>query len=135
MDVSFGHLNPDSGERFQRLRHELGVSSFGMNLIVLAPGQRGRIHSHDMQEEVFLVLEGVLSLQLQDDERELAVGELVRVGPDTRRQLVNRGTDRLVLLALGGSGDHVGRDARAWESWDEDGPGRPPQEIPLPADL
>jgi quercetin dioxygenase-like cupin family protein len=135
MDVAFTRLEPDSGERFQRLRHDLGVSSFGMNLIVLQPGQRGRIHTHDVQEEVFLVLEGALSLGLEGDERVLDVGELVRVGPGVRRQLVNRGAQRLVVLALGGSGDHAGRDGRAWEAWDADGPGRPPQEVPLPVDL
>jgi quercetin dioxygenase-like cupin family protein len=135
MDVAFGRLEPDSGERFQRLRHDLGVSSFGMNLIVLQPGQRGRIHSHDVQEEVFLVLEGALSLGLEGDERVLGVGEIVRVGPQVRRQLVNHGAERVVLLALGGSGEHVGRDGRAWEAWDEDGPGRPPVDVPLPEDL
>ena len=135
MDAAFGRLDPDSGERFQRLRSELGVSSFGMNLIVLQPGQRGRIHAHDAQEEVYLVLEGELSLGLEGDERLLGVGELARVGPQVRRQLVNRGETRLVLLALGGSGEHVGRDGRAWGSWDADGPGRPPQELPLPEDV
>lgn len=135
LDVAFGALNPDSGERFQRLRAELGVAAFGMNLIVLQPGQRGRIHSHDVQEEVFVVLEGELSLGLEGEERTLGVGDVVRVGPNVRRQLVNRGSDRVVLLALGGSGDHVGRDGRAWESWDEDGPGRPPADVPLPEDV
>jgi uncharacterized cupin superfamily protein len=135
MDVAFGALDPDSGERFQRLRAELGVASFGMNLIVLQPGQRGRIHSHDVQEEVFVVLEGELTLGLEGEERVLGIGDVVRVGPSVRRQLVNRGASRVVLLALGGSGDHVGRDGRAWESWEEDGPGRPPQEVPLPEDL
>jgi len=52
-----------------------------------------------------------------------------------RRQLSNRGGERLVLLALGGAGPHIGRDGRAWESWDEGGEGRPPQEVPLPGDL
>jgi uncharacterized cupin superfamily protein len=135
MDVAFGRLNPDSGERFQRLRNDLGVSTFGMNLIMLQPGQRGRIHRHEVQEEVYLVLEGELSLGLDGDERVLGVGELVRVGPEVRRQLVNRGSARVVLLALGGSGEHAGRDGRAWETWDEAGPGRPPQEVPLPGDL
>jgi quercetin dioxygenase-like cupin family protein len=134
MDVAFGRLDPDSGERFQRLRNDLGVSTFGMNLIVLQPRQRGRIHRHEVQEEVFLVLEGELTLGLDGEERGLGVGELVRVGPQVRRQLVNRGTERTVVLALGGSGEHVGRDGLAWESWDDDGPGRPPQEVPLPED-
>jgi len=59
----------------------------------------------------------------------------VRVAPATRRQLVNAGTQRLVLLALGGSGEHVGRDGHAWTDWGQPGPGAPPQEVPLPEDL
>ena len=41
-----------------------------------------------------------------------------------------RGPERLVLLALGGSGEHVGRDGRAWSAWEDDGPGLSPQEVP-----
>jgi hypothetical protein len=41
-----------------------------------------------------------------------------------------------VLVALGATGEHIGRDGRAWESWDEDrDAGRAPQDVPLPADL
>jgi uncharacterized cupin superfamily protein len=134
-DVSLTSLNLDADERFQTLRRELGVTSFGINLIVLQPGQRGRIHSHLEQEEVYLVLEGELTLGVEGEERVLKRGDLVRVGPAVRRQLVNRGTERLALLALGGAGEHAGRDGRAWESWDEGGEGRPPQEVPLPEDL
>jgi uncharacterized cupin superfamily protein len=134
-DIAFAALATEGGERFQQLRRELGVTSFGMNLIRLEPGQRGRIHAHERQEEVYLVLEGELTLAFEGDEHTLARGELVRVGPAVRRQLTNRSGERLVLLALGGAGDHQGRDGRAWASWDEPGDGRPPQEVPLPDDL
>jgi len=60
---------------------------------------------------------------------------IARVGPSVRRQLVNAGGGRLIMLALGGSGEHAGRDGLAWESWDDDGPGRAPLEVPLPQDL
>jgi uncharacterized cupin superfamily protein len=134
-DVSYGKLDPSSGERFQTLRRELGVESFGINLIILEAGQRGRIHAHREQEEVYLVLEGELTLGIDGEEQALGTNGIVRVGPSVRRQLVNRGPGRLVLLALGGSGEHVGRDGRAWSAWDEEGEGRPPQEVPLPDDL
>jgi uncharacterized cupin superfamily protein len=134
-DVSFTTINTHGTERFQSLRRELGVESFGMNVATLGPRQRGRIHSHDHQEEVYLVLEGELTLGVEGVEHTIARGGVARVGPRTRRQLVNRATTALVLLALGGAGEHVGRDGRAWESWDEDGDGRTPQEVPLPADL
>ena len=132
--VSFGKLDLDSGERFQRLRGELGATTFGLNLIVLQPGERGRIHEHERQEEVYLVLEGTLTLVIEGDERDLGRGELVRVAPAVRRQLVNRGPGRLALLALGGSQPHDGRDGTAYQSW-SDRAGRPPQEVPLPNNL
>lgn len=134
-DIAFTSLAPGSGERFQSLRRELGVSSFGMNLITLQPRERGRVHAHERQEEVYVVLQGELTLIVEGEEHVVGRAGLARVGPKVRRQLVNGGDERLVLLALGGTGEHAGRDGRAWESWDEGGPGRPPQEIPLPDDL
>src|SRR3982074_351882 len=109
----------ETEQRFVALRRELGVTSFGMNQIVLQPGQRGRIHRHQRQEEVYLVLEGKLTLVVEAQETELSDGELIRVAPGVRRQLVNRGPERLVLLALGGEGDHQGRDGEAFASWED----------------
>ncbi len=127
-------LDRDTGERFVALRRELGVSSFGINQLVLHPGQRGRIHRHERQEEVYLVLEGTLTLAIEGEEADLGGDELIRVAPQVRRQLINRGPGRVVLLALGGEGEHHGRDGEAFASW-EDTSGAPPQEIPLPGDL
>ena len=127
-------LDRDGEERFQPLRRELGVSAFGLNLIRLRPGQRGRIHRHERQEEVYVVLEGSLTLGVEGEERVVARGEAVRVAPAVRRQLTNRGDELLVLLAIGGAEEHVGRDGAAFGAWDET-EGRPPPEIPLPDDV
>jgi quercetin dioxygenase-like cupin family protein len=127
-------LDLAAGERFVTLRRQLGVTSFGMNQLVFEPRQRGRIHRHAHQEEVYLVLEGTLTLLVEEEEHVVARDELVRVAPDLRRQLVNRGPDRVVVLALGGAGEHVGRDGEAFTSWDDER-GAPPQEVPLPEDL
>jgi mannose-6-phosphate isomerase-like protein (cupin superfamily) len=134
-DIAFAALDRDGGERFQSLRRQLDVRSFGMNLVVLQARQRGRVHAHERQEEVYLVLEGELTVVVEGVEHVLGPDRLVRVGSAVRRQLVNAGAERVVLLALGGFGDHEGRDGRAWTSWEDDGPGAPPQEIPLPDDL
>ena len=133
--VSYAKLDPDTEERFLSLRRALGVTSFGLNQILLRPGQRGRIHRHEHQEEAYLVLEGTLTLQTEDDTRELARGELARVAPGVRRQLSNRTDQPLFVLAIGGAQPHEGRDGRAYGSWDDQGEGRPPQEVPLPEDL
>jgi mannose-6-phosphate isomerase-like protein (cupin superfamily) len=134
-DTGFAVLERSGEERFQSLRTPLGLRAFGMNLIVLQPRQRGRIHVHEHQEEVYLVLEGELTLVVGGGEHRLGPDQVVRVGPSVRRQLVNAGSQRLVLLALGGAGEHQGRDARAFTTWDQEGPGAPPQEVPNPEDL
>lgn len=133
-DVARTRLDPGSPDRFVPLRRQLGVTSFGLNQIVLQPGQRGRIHRHQRQEEVYLVLEGRLSLIVEGEESELGESELIRVAPGLRRQLVNRGPGRLLLLALGADGEHQGRDGEAFASWDDE-VGASPQEVPLPPDL
>ena len=135
--VGYAVLDLTARERFVKLRDELGVTSFGINLMLLRPGQRGRIHRHERQEEVYVVLEGELTLTIDGEERpKLRRGEAVRVGPELRRQLANRGDALCAVLALGSDGQHAGRDAIAWESWDEpEEEGRSPREVPLPADL
>ncbi len=132
--VSEARLEPDAEERFIPLRRRLGLSAFGLNQMVLRPGERGRIHRHEAQEEVYLVLRGTLTLEVEGEERDLGEGALARVGPDVRRRVLNRGPEPCVVLAIGGAGEHAGRDGLAYSDWDDDDP-RPPQEVPLPDDL
>jgi quercetin dioxygenase-like cupin family protein len=127
-------LDPETGERFLPLRRQLGVSSFGMNQVTLQPGQRGRIHRHERQEEVYVVLEGTLTVALEGEESDLQQGEVIRVAPQVRRQLVNRGPGRVVLLALGGANEHQGRDGEAFGDWSDE-QSVPPQELSMPPDL
>jgi uncharacterized cupin superfamily protein len=122
--MHLAQLDFNGEDRFQRLREDLGVQSMGVNLLRLQP----------RQQEVYVVLEGTLTLVVEREEHELRPGLVARVGPGERRQLVNASRDRVILLALGAAGDHVGRDAEAYASWDEES-GRSPQEIPLPEDL
>lgn len=68
--VSYARLEMTGTERFVLLRQQLGVTSFGMNLMLLHAGARGRIHTHGKQEEVYLVLEGTLSLAIDGVERD-----------------------------------------------------------------
>ncbi len=127
-------LDPDSPERFLSLRRALGVTAFGINQMVLQAGQRMRIHRHHRQEEVYLVLAGTLTVAIEGEEAELGQGELMRVAPDVRRQLINYGPGRVVLIALGADGEHEGRDAEAFTAWEQE-TGAPPKDVPLPEDL
>ena len=132
--VTFGQIDLEGEETFQAVRRSLGVTTFGINVVTLKPRQRLRIHRHHRQEEVYLVLSGTLTLSIEAEEHELAVGGVARVAPAVRRQLANRGRTICVAVALGGSTPHEGRDGEAFVSWDDE-TGKPPQEIPLPPDL
>ena len=131
--TAYATLDYDGDDRFQRLRQELGITTFGLNLLRLRPGQGSRIHRHEHQEEAYLVLEGTLTLEVDGEgTRELGRGDLARVAPDLRRQLSNRTAEPLYVLAIGGANEHDGRDGRAYHSWDETGDGHAPADVPLP---
>jgi quercetin dioxygenase-like cupin family protein len=134
--VSTARLDEPPEQRFARLRAPLGVNSFGINVLTFEPGQRNRIHRHKRQEEVYVVLEGTLTLLVEGEPNEYVVGDVVRLAPDVRRQLVNRGPAALRLLAIGGDveREHEPRDAEAFNAWDETEPGTP-QTVPVPGDL
>ena len=134
--VSSARLDQPPEQRFARLRTPLGVQSFGINVLTFEAGQRNRIHRHASQEEVYVVLEGTLTLLVEGEPFEYAVGDVVRVAPQVRRQLVNRGPGVLRLLALGGHAEHQHepRDAEAFNAWDETEAGTP-QTVPVPDDL
>lgn len=132
--TAFTSIDPDA-EYFHLLRRELGVTSFGINQLILQPRQRLRVHRHERQEEVYLVLEGELTLIVEGDAHVLGVGDLARVGPELKRQLTNPTATKTIVLALGGYGEHQGRDGIAWPDWDDEGEGRPPKDVPLPDDL
>ena len=120
---------------FQRLGAALEIDSFGFNLVTLRPGQRNRVHIHERQEEVYLVIEGELTLVVDGEDVVLGRHEIARVPPSVRRQLTNPGKDPVVLLAIGGFGEHQRWDALAWTTWDEPGGGKHPKDVPLPDDL
>ena len=132
--VATARLDDGSPERFVALRRALGVTSFGLNQMLLRPGQRGRIHRHEHQEEVYVVLSGVLTMEFEDGERDLSAGELIRVAPEVRRRVMNRGPAVCSVLAIGGAAEHQGRDGLSYAEWADTEP-RPPQEVPLPEDL
>jgi mannose-6-phosphate isomerase-like protein (cupin superfamily) len=134
-EFSTAAIEPATDELFRPLRRELDLESFGINQITLRPGQRMRVHRHERQDEVYVVLEGTLTLIVEGEEHTIGTGTLARVGPETRRQIGNRGEETVVLLVVGAAGEHVSRDARAWGSWEEAGEGRDPREVPLPPDF
>ena len=134
-EVQTTQINYLTPERFVSLRRALGVSAFGLNQITLQPGQRGRIHRHAHQDEVYLVLRGRLMLLVeQNEELELGEGTLAHVPAHVRRQLLNPFLTTCTLVAIGAAGEHDSRDGEAFSDWSET-KGKPPSEVPLPEDL
>lgn len=102
-----------SGPGFRKLRAALGITSFGVNGMVLAPGQVNRWHWHDRQEELYFVHAGELTIELEDTEPlVLGPGGMARIAPHVVRRLANRGDIECTILALGGADGYVGRDGR-----------------------
>lgn len=91
------------GIRFRPAKMAMGVSAWGMSVIELDAGCEGypeHDHSHDGQEEVYVVLEGSAVLVAEGAEHPVGVGDMVRVPPEVTRKWVTR--DQPVrLLALG----------------------------------
>jgi quercetin dioxygenase-like cupin family protein len=128
-------LDFDTDERFVPLRRLLGVSGFGINQLTLQPGQRMRIHRHASQEEVYLVIEGRLTVLIESVPHTLGAGELMRLAPEVRRQLANTHREPVTLVALGSARDgHESRDAEAFNTWEETTGGQP-RDVPLPDNL
>ena len=119
-DPTIVALDLNTDQRFVSLRKLLGVTGFGINQLTLQPGQRMRIHRHAGQEEVYLVIEGRLTVFVEGVPHTVAAGELMHVAPEIRRQLANTHRERVTLVALGSARDrHESRDAEAFNTWDE----------------
>ena len=89
---------------FKRARAELGVESFGMQVIDLPPSfdaYPAHDHTHDDQEEVFLALKGSGELEVEGERMPLDADHIARVGPAAKRK-VWAGPDGIRLLVLGG---------------------------------
>jgi mannose-6-phosphate isomerase-like protein (cupin superfamily) len=89
---------------FKRARAELGVESFGMQVIDLPPSFDGyptHDHTHDAQEEVYVALRGGGELEVGGERMPLDEDHMARVGPLERRK-VWVGSEGMRLLVLGG---------------------------------
>lgn len=99
------------GQGFRKVRRALGVSAFGVNGVVYAPGHEGFLHYHDTQDELYFVHRGHARIEVGNEVRELGEGGLLHVEATTPRRVSNASeTEELVLLVVGGKGGYVERD-------------------------
>jgi mannose-6-phosphate isomerase-like protein (cupin superfamily) len=89
---------------FKRARAELGVESFGMQILDLPPNFERypeHDHEHDGQEEVFVALRGGGEIEIDGERFPLDADHVARVSSGTKRK-VWPGADGIRLLILGG---------------------------------
>ena len=93
------------GGAFKRARAELGVESFGMQVIDIPPNVAEQYpehdHAEDGQEEVYLPLRGTAEIEIEGELHPLDPETMVRVGPGVKRR-IRTGSEGVRLLALGG---------------------------------
>lgn len=92
------------GGGFVKVRAELGVTAFGMQIIQLPPDFADypeHDHAESGQEEVFAVLSGSGWMDVEGERVELDPETLVRVGAETKRKVFS-GPQGLRMLVAGG---------------------------------
>jgi mannose-6-phosphate isomerase-like protein (cupin superfamily) len=93
------------GGGLKKARAELGVEAFGMQIVDLPPNYNDypeHDHESDGQEEVYSVMRGSGSIEIEGERLELTPEVLVRVGPGIKRKLFS-GPEGMRVLALGGT--------------------------------
>jgi len=102
-ESGFTIVHRDDFERDGRwllARRSLGLRSFGVNMVEIAPGEA--LTEHDElgrdQEEVFIVISGAAIVVVDGDEHEAPAGTFVRVDPNLRRNVRNAGDGPATVL-------------------------------------
>ena len=102
--------------RFIPVREHLGIQSFGINAVTL--GEDGTlINEHDEsgsgQEEVYVVLDGTATFEIDGETFEAPAGTFVSVQPEARRKATGDAT----VLALGGTPGEAYQALDWGEAW------------------
>jgi mannose-6-phosphate isomerase-like protein (cupin superfamily) len=111
MSYAFGSIDElGDGPGFRKVRHALGITAFGVNVVVYPSRYEGFHHYHDTQDELYFVHSGRARVEVGDEVRELGPGGMVHVESTTPRRLSNVGDEPLVMLVVGGKDGYVERD-------------------------
>ena len=102
------------GYGFRKLRKDLGVTAFGVNVITIPPGYETGKHLHEEQEELYFVHRGAIEMTFGDGSALFeSVGGAARVDASTVRQVKNASTkEDATYLVAGGKDGYVGRDGK-----------------------
>jgi quercetin dioxygenase-like cupin family protein len=85
----------------RKLTERLGATELRVNQVLVEPGEVTTPHTHDGQEEIFVALTAG-QIALDGEVHDIPQSGVVRVHPDTERNLLNQTTDTThVWLAFG----------------------------------
>jgi quercetin dioxygenase-like cupin family protein len=84
----------------RKLTDPLGCEEMRVNQVIVEPDSVTTPHTHDGQEEVFVATTGG-QISIEGDVHEVPEGGVVRVHPDTVRNLCNHTDETHVWLAFG----------------------------------
>ena len=109
-EVDWEPRDDGSGRTVARLSDSMTQSR--ANIWRYPPGARGRRHADKLQEEVFVVLGGTLTVDLGEppEHHELERGSILVVQPGTILQLRNAADEDLVLFIYGAPPEQGGAD-------------------------
>jgi uncharacterized cupin superfamily protein len=88
--------------RWSLVRRTLGISSFGVNVVEIGPGQGIPEHNEAERdhEELFVVLEGELVAVIDGERHPVSARSFVRVDPEPMRTFLNEGDAVARLLIV-----------------------------------
>jgi len=98
-------------------RKYLDSRDLGVSLFRYAPNYQSKnAHSHKIQEEAYVVVEGSGHILLNNKTEELRLWDVIRVSPEVTRAF-EAGPDGLTLLAVGGPKPEGGDGVKQTPEW------------------
>jgi hypothetical protein len=110
----------DAGCHYRPIRHQLGITAFGVTAWTAHAAGDVVINEHDeddptADEELFLVLRGHAMFEIDGDRVDAPAGTLVFAPPRTKRTAVAKQASTTVIALEGTPGRAY--EARGWELW------------------
>jgi len=100
------------------VRHHFGITSFGVNVFIGAKAGDRVINEHDEEgehEELYLVLRGRASFELDGERVDALPGTFVSVAPGVKRTAFAEEPDTAVIVMGGQPGEAY--EVNGWELW------------------
>ena len=102
------HEPGEPARHVAEVSEQVGLVSTRANVWRYEPGAAGRRHVHELQDEVFVVLSGTLSMYVGEppQRRDVATGGVIHIAAGTPLQSANHGSADLLVFAYGAPPDH-----------------------------